>query len=113
MSPARGPLAAVLDVGTSQLKAALVGADGCFAGSCAQTWGYASLSGVPGGLRFAPEELLQVLGRLMVRLGEQCGGLDRVCAVIVSAQRLGGILLDRDGGVLEGVPNMWAALSSP
>ena len=106
MSPARGPLTAVLDVGTSQLKAALVGADGRFAGSCAQTWGYASLPGVPGGLRFAPEELLQAVGRLMVRLGEQCGGLDRVCAVIVSAQRLGGVLLDRDGGVLEGVPNI-------
>lgn len=102
----RGPLAAVLDIGTSQLKAALVGEDGRFAGSCAQAWGYSSVPGVPGGLRFSPEELLQTLGRLMGRLGEQCGGLDRVCAVIVSAQRLGGVLLNRDGGVLEGVPNI-------
>lgn len=106
MSAAHTPLAAVLDVGTSQLKAALVGEDGRFAGSCSETWGYTPVPGVPGGLRFCPEELLQKLGRLMVRLGEQCGGLGRVCAVIVSAQRLGGVLLDRDGGVLEGVPNI-------
>lgn len=106
MSAARGPLAAVLDVGTSQLKAALVGEDGRFAGSCTETWGYDALPGVPGGLRFSPEKLLQALGRLMSRLGEQCGGLSRVCAVIVSAQRLGGVLLDRDGGVLEGIPNI-------
>ena len=106
MSAAGAPLAAVLDVGTSQLKAALVEENGRFAGSCAQTWGYTPVPGVPGGLRFSPEGLLETLGRLMARLGEQCGGLERVCVVIVSAQRLGGVLLDRAGGVLEGIPNI-------
>ena len=106
MSGRDAPLAAVLDVGTSELKAALVEADGRFLASCAETWGYTSIPGVPGGLRFSPEELIQAFERLFCRLGEQGPGLERVCVVLVSAQRLGGVLLDRAGGVLEGIPNI-------
>lgn len=101
------PLALVLDVGTTALKASLVNPEGGFAASRVCPWGYASVPGVPGGLSFRPEALLDHFQALTKELFAADGTYSkRTAAVIVSAQRLGFVLLDRAEKPLCGIPNI-------
>ncbi len=101
------PLALVLDVGTTALKASLVSPEGVFAASRACPWGYETVPGVPGGLSFRPETLLDHFYALTAALFEADGTYPkRIAAVIVSAQRLGFVLLDRSEKPLCGIPNI-------
>lgn len=97
--------ALIFDIGTTTLKACLVNPEGVFLASTSKTWSCTAATDIVGGLNCNPDVLF-------AQMIELAGNLVRahkkvvVRAVAISTQRLGFVLLDQQGEVLAGLPNI-------
>lgn len=97
--------ALILDIGTTTLKACLVNPAGVFLASTSTTWSCTTAPGIAGGLNCRPDTLfaqMMDLAEGLVRAHKEVA----VRAVVISTQRLGFVLLDKQGEVLAGLPNI-------
>lgn len=97
--------ALILDIGTTTLKACLVNPEGAFLASTGTTWSCTAAPGIAGGLNCRPDALFEQMMDLAESLVRAYKGAV-VRAVAVSTQRLGFVLLDQQGEVLAGLPNI-------
>ena len=95
----------ILDIGTTTLKACLVNPEGAFLASTRRAWRCTAAPGIAGGLNCRPDTLFAQMMDLAGSLIRACKGV-AVRAVVVSTQRLGFVLLDQQGEVLAGLPNI-------